>query len=109
MTQHAKKMIARFCAAQLFSRAATGGHDQPVAEVPLARSGDGFIAARLFLHLDDIAAAHHVHSARLQREAQHIHHAVRLIGQRIHPARLVCHGQKSQRAEQAQRVVKPEV
>ena len=60
-----------------------------------------FIAARLVLDLDDITAGHDIRALRVQRKAQHVKHARRLIGQGIDLAGIFGDGQKTEALKNA--------
>ena len=98
-----QKRISRLRTAELSSCAAARRDDQAVAEICLARHRARLIAARLLFDLADLAPADDRHARRLQRKAQHIDHAVRLIGERVHAPRGLRHRDESQRLKRRER------
>ena len=86
VAQHFQQHIARLRSAELPPGAAARRNDQPVAVIALPGHGPRLIAARLLFDLADLAAAHDRHARRVQRKAQDIHDAVRLIGEGIDPS-----------------------
>ena len=104
----AEQVIARHRSAQRLARAAAAGDDEPVGKESCAVRGGQLVAAGLFPDALRVKAADRLHARLLRSEAQHVEHAVGLVGQGIDPAGVLCHGQKPEPAEKFQRVLHAE-
>ena len=73
------------------------------AEIFFSGGAKRLIAARLVFDLDDITAGHDIRAPRVQRKAQHVKHARRLIGQGIDLAGIFGDGQKTEALKKCER------
>ena len=104
----AEQVIACHRPAQRLARAAAAGDDEPVGKISCAVRGGQLVAAGLFPDALRVKAADRLHARLLRSEAQHVEHAVGLVGQGIDPAGVLCYGQKPEPAEKFQRVLHAE-